>query len=293
MFGQTLYAKWQINKVYIQYNMNGGSWAGSGNARFGVNGNTITLDGATFNHGIDHGGSSDPYNYNNSTNGINISRPNYNASPNKVWFTGTSGNGTCYDHNTNYNANDYCNTDSGNCTITLYVNWILDDFVVTLDRGDFTAYGKDIYPNTTGIYNAWKNGGGTIAKKSSSSYYLKDSTTFKIKNGETYGSKLLCDDKVGKSSVYNCIDVSKGKFEGWYTAASGGTRVTSTTVFNEGKNITLYAHWKKYSSSARSSTSDSTSTTNGCSGCCSGHCACCLCCTDSAYWSNQYDNWRS
>lgn len=32
-------------------------------------------------------------------------------------------------------------------------------------------------------------------------------------------------------------------FGGWYTAASGGTKVTSSTVANGSSNITLYAHW--------------------------------------------------
>ena len=32
-------------------------------------------------------------------------------------------------------------------------------------------------------------------------------------------------------------------FAGWYTAASGGTKVTNTTVVNTASNHTLYAHW--------------------------------------------------
>lgn len=33
-------------------------------------------------------------------------------------------------------------------------------------------------------------------------------------------------------------------FNGWYTAASGGTKVTASTVFSELNDITLYAQWK-------------------------------------------------
>lgn len=32
-------------------------------------------------------------------------------------------------------------------------------------------------------------------------------------------------------------------FDGWYTAASGGTKITSSTVFNSTNDVTLYAHW--------------------------------------------------
>ncbi len=33
------------------------------------------------------------------------------------------------------------------------------------------------------------------------------------------------------------------RFEGWYTAASGGTRVTESTIHRQDKNVTIYAHW--------------------------------------------------
>jgi uncharacterized repeat protein (TIGR02543 family) len=35
------------------------------------------------------------------------------------------------------------------------------------------------------------------------------------------------------------------RFEGWYTSATGGTLVLSTTVVTEQSNHTLYAHWQK------------------------------------------------
>lgn len=33
------------------------------------------------------------------------------------------------------------------------------------------------------------------------------------------------------------------RFEGWYTAASGGTKVTSSTIHRQEKNVTIYARW--------------------------------------------------
>ena len=32
-------------------------------------------------------------------------------------------------------------------------------------------------------------------------------------------------------------------FTGWFTSASGGTQITSNTVYNTANNITIYAHW--------------------------------------------------
>ncbi len=36
-------------------------------------------------------------------------------------------------------------------------------------------------------------------------------------------------------------------FQGWYTKASGGTKVTASTVFSSGEDVTIYAHWKLHS----------------------------------------------
>jgi uncharacterized repeat protein (TIGR02543 family) len=32
-------------------------------------------------------------------------------------------------------------------------------------------------------------------------------------------------------------------FDGWFTAASGGTQITSSSIFTNAGNQTLYAHW--------------------------------------------------
>lgn len=53
-----------------------------------------------------------------------------------------------------------------------------------------------------------------------------------VTNGETY-DHLPTPAKEGYT------------FDGWYTAASGGVRVTSTTTVNLTGNQTLYAHWTK------------------------------------------------
>ena len=34
-------------------------------------------------------------------------------------------------------------------------------------------------------------------------------------------------------------------FDGWYTAKTGGNKITESSVFNSAENITLYAHWTK------------------------------------------------
>ncbi len=63
-----------------------------------------------------------------------------------------------------------------------------------------------------------------------------ESKTVYCGNGRTYGS-LPAPVKSG------------AKFLGWFTKASGGTEVTSTTVVTNSSNHTLYAHWEAITAS--------------------------------------------
>ena len=51
-----------------------------------------------------------------------------------------------------------------------------------------------------------------------------------LSNGQTYGT-LPTATRIGYT------------FDGWYTDFSGGTKISSTTTFNNSANQTLYAHW--------------------------------------------------
>ncbi len=59
------------------------------------------------------------------------------------------------------------------------------------------------------------------------------------------GGTAVSDRSVDKGSVLTPIPVTARKgyiFEGWYTAAEGGTKLEATTVIEQ--DITYYAHWK-------------------------------------------------
>ena len=72
----------------------------------------------------------------------------------------------------------------------------------------------------------------------------------------TYGSTVSpCSSTLGScfrerdyGSTYGTLPtVTKSgyTFDGWWTAAEGGTQVTSSTVFNTDDDIRIYAHWKQ------------------------------------------------
>lgn len=67
-----------------------------------------------------------------------------------------------------------------------------------------------------------------------------DRSSFKAKNGNRYGS-LPTPKK------------SKYAFKGWYTAKTGGKKITSGSVVSLQKKQTLYAHWSKVSTARVSS----------------------------------------
>ncbi len=73
---------------------------------------------------------------------------------------------------------------------------------------------------TANSYTAtWNANGGTPASATTS---------------PTYGTKLTLPTAPTRAGY---------AFAGWYTAASGGTQVTSSTTYNTAGNVTYYAHW--------------------------------------------------
>ena len=74
--------------------------------------------------------------------------------------------------------------------------------------------------STTNITVKFNGNGGTVSASSLS-----------VSKGSTMGSKIPTATRYGYL------------FDGWYTAASGGTRYTNSTKINS--STTLYAHWSK------------------------------------------------
>lgn len=140
-----LKVNWKVNKVFIKFSTNGGSiqsnsTTSSGNAykwqknsnniisRTNANGNTYSDTFFTINYGTSTGTDGLP-NYDNSSY-LNVScvnckdNKNGRGVPNKEWICleGTC-KGTTYNQSSVYNASDFCDASSGDCTVALGVNW--------------------------------------------------------------------------------------------------------------------------------------------------------------------------
>lgn len=123
--GDELVAQWRVNKLYIQYNMNGGVLGETSNTDIGTSNGFITLRGSTIVQTFSYGeslGQNGLCDWNNLTH-INISKLGYIASSGAQWNTSLDGTGTSYDQYVAYKTSDLADLSNGDVTLTLYVNW--------------------------------------------------------------------------------------------------------------------------------------------------------------------------
>lgn len=122
----------------------------------------------------------------------------------------------------------------------------------------YSTYGNLPTPVRTGYtFDGWYTAasGGTqvtstttVAASAGSTLYAhwtanKYTVTFDENGGDTPSK---ASQSVTYDSTYGTLATvtrTGYTFAGWYTAASGGTQVTSTTMVETTKNHTLYAHW--------------------------------------------------
>lgn len=154
---------------------------------------------------------------------------------------------------------------------TLYAHWIGNTYTVTFDNnvgGTLVGTKTVIYGqpygtlmNTTRAgytFDGWytAKSGGTKITSSTKYTTLGDITLYAHWTANTYtvtfdatgGNVSQTSKTVNYNSTYGPLPTpTRGgyRFDGWYTASSGGTQVTSTTKYTTLGNTTLYAHWTK------------------------------------------------
>ncbi|MCR4739732.1 MAG: InlB B-repeat-containing protein [Lachnospiraceae bacterium] len=115
---------------------------------------------------------------------------------------------------------------------------------------DNLMYGLD-----TDNSNSWKNAetGETITSIANGVAIRNDYTceyTINLNpNGGTVSESSITTSGMGKVSSFPRPKYDGMQFKGWYTAAEGGERVTTSTVFSA--DATIYAHWGNYDENNR------------------------------------------
>lgn len=236
----TFYANWKPDTYTISYNANGGTGAPGNQTK--THGVSLTLSSTkptksstqvsqyTVTFDKNYSGST-------STTGTATKTRSYTFSK---WNTKSDGTGTSYNSGGSYTANSaatlyaqYSSSDSGG-TVTLpspsRSGYSLAGWYTAASGGTKVGNGGASYTPTANItlYAHWSAAeytitfdpnGGTCATASKEVTYL-----------QTYGT-LPTPTRDGHT------------FDGWYTAASGGTRITSSSTVNVAADDTLYAHW--------------------------------------------------
>ena len=110
--------------------------------------------------------------------------------------------------------------------------------------------------NVTCSYH-YSNNGTSMTGVCNATPYLIHSNTFSVKNesapatptvyfNANGGSVNTSGKTVTVGSTYGTLPTPTRNgyaFDGWYTSASGGSKVTSSTTVSNSSNHTLYAHW--------------------------------------------------
>ena len=193
---------------------------------------------------------------------INLPKQTLTGYEFRGWFTSRSGEDFIME------SGNYIPTSD----ITLYARWIPKKVIITLNNQSATTKGterieatyNDAFPNITipqKEYSVTLNYNGSTTPNTT----LKSKNTFDGYWSQRNGKGTKYYDSTGKgigvskftsnSTIYaNWIngsitlpDASRTgyKLTGWYTAASGGTKVGNAgSKYNTSKNITLYAQWK-------------------------------------------------
>ena len=271
----TLYAKWTAHKVYVRYNANGGSWAGSTASDLDLDGSFVASNGnSTTAFNVNYNGTLNLANYNYSGY-INISKTGYAAPSGSQWCTAANGTGTCYDQTVDYTnvgtdataSTHFCDARSASCTVTLYVNWVPNTYTVTYNNNSGSGcttksvtynstYGTLCTPTRSGYtFAGWYKESGltnqvtastTVNTASNHNLYAKwTANTYTVTYNNNSGSG--CTNKtVTFASTYGtlCSPTRTGyTFAGWYKETGLTNQVTASTTVNTASNHGLYAKW--------------------------------------------------
>ena len=220
---KTLYAHWGANPITISFNANGGT--GTTTPQTCYYNTSCTLKSNSF------------------------SRTGYSY---EAWYTAASGGSKLTTITATANTTVYAHWKANNYTLTYSPSGLCSPTTKTVAYN--SAYGTLCAPTKTGhTFAGWYTAasGGTQVTTSTKMTTL-GATIYGRFTANNYTLTYNNNGGTGctsKSVTYNtaygtlCTPSRTGyTFAGWYTAASGGTKVDANTKMGAG-NTTIYAHW--------------------------------------------------
>ena len=235
---QTLYAHWTLNTYSISYNANGGSLSGQ-KTSYNVNTDSFTLPTPTKNG----------YTFTGWTGSNGTT-----AQKSVTIAKGSTGNKSYTAHWTPVNYTISYNANGGSLSgqKTSYNIETANFTLPTPTRAGYTFAGW----TGTGLSSATKSvtvSKGSTGNRSYTANWIPNGyiLTFNYNKpvnstGETMSGNGTVNKGVSYNAGYGVLPTPAMQgwtFNGWYTAASGGNRVTNTTKYTIVGNQTLYAQW--------------------------------------------------
>ena len=213
--------------------------------------NGTDLEGDTYTFGTERETLTAQYIGNN----IVLPTPTKTGAKFKGWYTSATEGTKAGDAGKNYLPNE---------NITLYAQWDEAEYTLTINPNGGELNGSSQLQTIKGVYNSTKEIGTLIAPEgytitlnnndgTENTSTLKQTQSFEkwtSANGiEINGTSYTfapSDDTITASYTRNQVeltDLSRNgyTFEGWYTSANGGEKITSPYMPQQ--DITLYAHW--------------------------------------------------
>jgi len=169
------------------------------------------------------------------SNGVNVSQYPYHGNKNQIWTLIQA------EHTVTYNAN------GGSGAPSAQTKYYLTDLTLSSTKPTRSGYS----------FQGWAtSSGATAANYQAGASYTSDAnlTLYAVWTANQYTATLNANGgsvsptsiKVTYDSTYSSLPTPTRKgyaFNGWYTAASGGTKVTTSTKVTATANHTLYARW--------------------------------------------------
>ena len=210
---------------------------------------------------------------------VTLVKTGYHTVTTSDWNTQTDGSGKSYDSMLAYKATDFADLKDSDKSVVLYANWKPNNYKVRYNGNGATSgtmtdsahvydttkvLTRNAYARTGYTFTGWNtksDGKGTAYSDGASVKNLtanKDGVVTLYAQWKANSYTLTYDANGGTVSTssktlqygdaFGILPTPKRdghKFLGWYTSATGGTKVSETTKI-DAKNTTIYAHWDAY-----------------------------------------------
>jgi len=280
----TLYAQWRKNKVQISVHANGSKMGASAGSYFSLDAQSFVAKGGTRAiYEGEYGGyvtdSTNSLPDIQLTGYLWLERTGYHYNPNESWNTKSDGSGKSYSENGGILAKDFADLKDSDKSVTLYANWKPNNYKVRYNGNGATSgtmtdsshvydtvnsLTKNAYARTGYTFTGWNtkaDGKGTAYVDGDSVKNLtasKDGVVtlyaqwkanrYTLTYNANGGTVSTSSKTLEYGDAFGTLPTPKRdghRFLGWYTSATGGTKVSEATKIGA-ENTTIYAHWDAY-----------------------------------------------